>query len=86
MRDGEAPRKITLWGRSMPAIASVERKLAWEQAMLTRHGTPPAAGPRAIELDGDSDGDVQVVGLDSAPPSPRRPGAAPAPDDDAATA
>ena len=56
--DGQPMAEVTLWGRSAPAIASVERSLAWGEAMRGRQSS--------------EGGDVQFVALGSAPPSPRQ--------------
>ena len=63
--DGQPMAEVTLWGRSAPAIASVERTLAWEEAMRGRARGGDDAQPS------DEPGDVQFVALDSEPPSPR---------------
>jgi len=67
----------------LPAIASVERNIAWGDAMRARRrpgnslGAPvPQYTDAAYEAQLAEEGEeaeVEVVGLDSAPPSPRRP-------------
>eukprot|EP00964_Phaeocystis_antarctica_P053299 scaffold31271_cov68-Phaeocystis_antarctica.AAC.9 len=83
IHDGAPPAAVPLWGRSLPAIASVERNIAWGDAMRARRHSSDALGApvpqyndaayEATLAEEGEEAEVEVVGLDSAPPSPRRP-------------
>ena len=83
VRDGAAPAAVPLWGRPLSAIASVERKIAWGDAMRARRRSSDSLGAsvpqytdatyEALLTEEGEEAEVEVVGLDSAPSSPRRP-------------